>query len=144
MSEKPKQLAYVAPVLRVPDLRRSLSYYRDELGFEIEFDYDGFYVGILRDGCRIHLQCAARPDRDQAAFEAAEHLDVCFAVEDAEALATSFAAADVAFSVPLRSMPYGREFYVRDPTAIFSGSFNQQGQRMNNRCEFSRHEFHLR
>lgn len=121
MSEKSGQLTYVAPVFRVPDLGRSLSYYRNQLGFEIEFDYDGFYVGILRDGCRIHLQCAARPERDQAAFEAAEHLDACFAVRDAEALASSFASAGAPFSVPLRSMPYGREFYVRDPDGYILG-----------------------
>ena len=40
MSERSSSLRYVAPVFRVADLARSLSYYRDRLGFEVEFDYE--------------------------------------------------------------------------------------------------------
>jgi catechol 2,3-dioxygenase-like lactoylglutathione lyase family enzyme len=108
------RLAYVAPVLRVADLARSLAYYRDRLGFEVEFDYEGFHVGVVRDGCRIHLQCAPRPPRDRAAFEVAEHLDACFGVDGVEALASRFASAGAVFTVPLRKMDYGTESYVRD------------------------------
>jgi len=54
MSDDPSRLDYVAPVFRVADLARSLSYYRDQLGFEVEFNYEGFYAGVFRDGCRIH------------------------------------------------------------------------------------------
>ncbi len=75
MKEPQLNLKYVAPVFCVTDLARSLSYYRNALGFEVEFDYEGFYAGILCDGCRIHLKCSPPPMRDQAAFEAAEHLD---------------------------------------------------------------------
>jgi catechol 2,3-dioxygenase-like lactoylglutathione lyase family enzyme len=121
MSERSSSLRYVAPVFRVGDLARSLAYYRDRLGFEIEFDYEGFYVGVVRDGCRIHLQRAAPPQRDQAAFEAAEHLDACFGVEGVEALASRFASAGAVFSVELRSMPYGVEFYVKDPDGHILG-----------------------
>jgi len=101
-------------VLQVADLGRSLTYYRDQLGFDLEFDYEGFYASVIRDGCRVHLNRSAPLERDQKAFEAAEHLDACFGVEDAEALANAFASSGAVFSVQLRSMPYGREFYVRD------------------------------
>lgn len=121
MRESASRLKYVAPVLRVIDLQRSLAYYRDQLGFELEFDYEGFYASVIRDGCRIHLNCAAPLLRDQGAFEAAEHLDACFGVEDAEALAKAFASSGAAFSVALRSMPYGKEFYVRDPDGYILG-----------------------
>jgi len=114
-------LTYVAPVLRVTDLQRSLAYYRDKLGFELEFDYQGFYASVIRDGCRVHLNCAAPLERDQKAFEAAEHLDACFGVEDAEALAHTFALSGAAFSVQLRNMPYGQEFYIRDPDGYILG-----------------------
>jgi catechol 2,3-dioxygenase-like lactoylglutathione lyase family enzyme len=115
------RLDYGAPVFRVADLARSLAYYRDRLGFEVEFEYEGFYAGVVRDGCRIHLKCAVPPERDQSAFEAAEHLDACFGVEGVEALASRFAAVGAAFSVPLRSMPYGTEFYVKDPDGYILG-----------------------
>ena|SRR5688572_25245425 len=121
MSADRPTLSYVAPVFRVTDLPRSLAYYRDRLGFEVEFDYEGFYAGIVRDGCRIHLKCAAPPERDQRAFEAAGHIDASFGVSDSEALASRFEAAGAVFSVPLRNMPYGREFYVRDPDGYILG-----------------------
>jgi catechol 2,3-dioxygenase-like lactoylglutathione lyase family enzyme len=121
MSEPASRLKYVAPVLRVTDLQRSLGYYRNQLGFELEFDYGGFYAGVIRDDCRVHLNCAAPPERDQKAFETAEYLDACFGVEDAEALANVFASSGAAFSVPLRAMAYGREFYIRDPDGYILG-----------------------
>ena len=121
MRESASTLKYVAPVLQVADLRRSVTYYRDQLGFNLEFDYEGFYASVIRDGCRVHLNCSAPLERDQEAFEAAEHLDACFGVEDAEALANAFASSGAVFSVRLRSMPYGREFYVRDPDGYILG-----------------------
>src|SRR5688572_19743004 len=51
MSADRPTLSYVAPVFRVTDLPRSLAYYRDRLGFEVEFDYEGF----LRRHCARRL-----------------------------------------------------------------------------------------
>ena len=115
------RLKYVAPVLQVADLEHSLAFYRDQLGFDLEFEYEGFYASVIRDGCRVHLNCAAPLARDQEAFESAEHLDACFGVEDAATLANAFALSGAAFSVPLRNMPYGREFYIRDPDGYILG-----------------------
>lgn len=115
------RLDRIAPVFRVTDLNRSLSFYRDRLGFELEFCYEDFYASVRRDGCHLHIQCAPRAPRDQVEFERKEHLDACIMVRDAEALSRSFAAAGVAFSVPLRQMPYGTEFYVRDPDGYILG-----------------------
>ena len=112
---------YIAPVLRVDDLARSLSFYRDRLGFAVEFEHEGFYAGVIREGCRIHLKCAAPSERDQAAFEAAEHLDVCVAVADAATLAAQLESLGAPLSIALRSMPYGKEFYVRDPDGYILG-----------------------
>jgi catechol 2,3-dioxygenase-like lactoylglutathione lyase family enzyme len=113
--------AYLAPVFRVADLPRSLEFYRDRLGFDLEFEHQGFYAGVVRDRCRIHLKCAPPPQRDHAAFTQAEHLDACIAVNDAPALAGEMASRGAPFSVPLRQMPYGREFFVRDPDGYVLG-----------------------
>jgi catechol 2,3-dioxygenase-like lactoylglutathione lyase family enzyme len=64
--------------------------------------------------------------RDQAAFERDEELDACVAVSSAEKFAAEFSAAGVSFSVSLRTMPYGIEFYVRDPDGYIIG-FLQPG-----------------
>ena len=42
-------LAYVAPVFRVADLARSLAFYRDRLGFDLDFSYEDFYASVCRD-----------------------------------------------------------------------------------------------
>jgi catechol 2,3-dioxygenase-like lactoylglutathione lyase family enzyme len=121
MHQSPSSITFVAPVLQVSDLARSVAYYRNQLGFQVEFEYEGFYASVLRDGCRVHLNCANPYERDQEAFEAAEHLDACFGVVNAEALASELAASGASISVNLRTMPYGREFYVRDPDGYILG-----------------------
>ncbi|MBE7367998.1 VOC family protein [Ramlibacter pallidus] len=114
-------LTYGAPVLQVADLARSVAHYRDCLGFAVDFDHEGFYAGVARDGCHVHLRCSPHRRRDQQAFESAEQLDACFGVADAAALSAEFAAAGASITVPLRTMPYGREFYVRDPDGYILG-----------------------
>jgi len=123
------KLTSVAPVLRVAQLDRSIAYYRDRLGFEIEFEYEGSYASVVRDGCRIHLKCSPPVERDAAAFEAAEHIDVFFGVEGIEALASEMIASGASISVPLRQMPYGKELYVRDPDGYVLGFVEAQAER---------------
>lgn len=120
-------LAFAAPVLRVSELPRSLAFYQNKLGFALEFDYEGIYASVIREGCRIHLSCGPGPSRDQAAFEREEGIDLCLGANDATALATALAAAGVSFTVPLRQMPYGKEFYVRDPDGYILGFVQPAG-----------------
>ena len=119
--DRPITIGYIAPVFRVVDLARSINFYREQLGFELDFAYEDFYASVHRDGCYIHLNCAPPTPRDQTAFERAEHLDACAIVSSAETLAEEFAEAGAAFSVPVREMPYGTEFYVRDPDGYIIG-----------------------
>jgi len=121
MNESRPSLTYLAPVFRVADLDRSIAFYRDQLGFELEFSYENFYASVHRDGCYIHLNCAPPTPRDQRAFERAEHLDACAVISGAETLAAEFSTAGATFSVLPRRMPYGVEFYVRDPDGYIIG-----------------------
>ena len=121
MNDPQGRLTYIAPVFRVRDLKRSLAFYRDQLGFGLDFCYADFYASVSRDGCHLHLQCAGPSPRDQAAFERAELIDACVVVPDAEALSSIFASAGVPFTVTLRHMPYGVEFYIRDPDGYVLG-----------------------
>jgi len=114
-------LTFAAPVLRVADLKRSLAYYTGPLGFSLEFEYEGCYASVMRDGCHIHLKAAEPPPRDQAAFEAAEHIDICLGVKDATGLANELADTGATISLKLREMPYGKELYVRDPDGYVLG-----------------------
>ena len=115
MTEAPESLTYIAPVFRVSDISRSLAFYRDYLGFAVEFVYGSVYAGVSCDGCHIHFKCSPPTARDQVAFEREEHIDAYIGVRSAEALSQRLASTGVPFVVPLRDMPYGTEFYVRDP-----------------------------
>lgn len=121
MSEAPKTLSYIAPVFRVANIARSLAFYRDQLGFAVTFVFEGFYAGVSRDDCHIHLKHSPPTPRDQKAFEQDEHIDVSIGALNAAELSASFAAAGVPFVIPLRQMPYGSEFYVRDPDGYVLG-----------------------
>ena len=121
MVQPAQDLRYIAPVFRVVDLARAIEFYRDRLRFQEEFVYESIYAEVSRDGCRIHLQCGAPTQRDQTAFEAAEHIDVCIVVRDASQLWAELALTAVPATVALRQMPYGREFYVRDPEGYVLG-----------------------
>lgn len=105
-------LRSVAPVFVVSDLSRSLAYYQHQLGFDVSFNYGGFYVGVVREGCQVHLKHGSPPAH---VATDSEHVHACFGVNDAQALASQFAEAGVSFSVSLREQPYGKEFYVKDP-----------------------------
>ena len=103
------------------NLERSLAYYRERLGFEIEFSYQNSYASVMRDGCHIHLKCAPPVPRGQAELEKNEHLDACIIVHDAGALSHQLAASGATFTVTLRKQPYGTEFYVRDADGYILG-----------------------
>ena len=121
MNDATGRLTYIAPVLRVPDLKRSIAFYQDQLGFDLDFIYEGSYAGVSRDGCHIHLKCAHPSSRDQAVLAPDEFIDASIAVQNAEALSATFKSAGVPFAQPLRQMPYGVEFYVRDPDGYVLG-----------------------
>lgn len=121
MHEQSRLLSHIAPVFRIKDMARSLSFYQAQLGFKLVYLYENFYGSVVRDGCHIHLQCRTPFVRDQTAFERDKHLDACVIVRDAQAPSRSLTAAQVTITVPLRQMPFGTEFYVRDPDGYILG-----------------------
>ena len=109
------RLTGMSPQLLVADLDRSIRFYTEQLGFDLDFRYEHFYAGIVRDGHSIHLKLAHAP-RDERQFRREnEHLDITFTVEDNDAAYSDVRNRTVPVTQPLREMPYGREFYVSDP-----------------------------
>ena len=53
-------LTSIAPQFLVDDLRRSIGTIRRCLGFVLDFNYEGFYASVSRDGCAIHLKAAPK------------------------------------------------------------------------------------
>ena len=46
----------MSPQFLVTDIEHSIEFYTKQLGFEVEFRYEDFYAGIIKDNYSIHLK----------------------------------------------------------------------------------------
>ena len=46
----------MSPQLLVADIDHSIEFYTKKLGFNVDFRYEDFYAGIIKDGYSIHLK----------------------------------------------------------------------------------------
>ena len=101
-------LKKMSPLLLVANIEHSIEFYTEKLGFSLDFRYEDFYAGIVKDGHSIHLKCGASAPADK------EHLEITFSVDGIERLYQEILNKSVEIVQPLRDMPYGREFYISD------------------------------
>ncbi len=105
----------IAPQFLVDDLDRAIGYYRDRLGFEIDFVYDSFYASVSRDGFAIHLKHAEKIAADRAHRKQDEHLDVHVVVSDARALHAELLTRGAVVIKPITEQPWACvDFVVED------------------------------
>ena len=103
-------------MIPVRDIKESLAFYQEQLGFTKLFDdaqwqTEGItYAGIVRDDIALHLQATVEGQDEAAPL-------VRIRVENIERLHAEYAAAGVvAESGPLADKPWGsRDFGVYDP-----------------------------
>jgi predicted enzyme related to lactoylglutathione lyase len=102
----------MSPLLPVANIEHSIEFYTKKLGFTLDFLYEDFYAGVVKDGHSIHLKSGAlrRFDRKNR-----DDLDIIFSVERIEPLYEEVLSKSIEIVQPLRDMPYGREFYIADP-----------------------------
>ncbi len=100
----------------VDDLEASIAYYRDQLGFTVDFTYGGFYAGLSRGAAEVHLKHAPKTVADRQHRREHEHLDASVAVRGIDALYAELEQRGANIIKPLESRPWGtRDFYVSDP-----------------------------
>src|SRR5215470_14458829 len=105
----------LAPQFLVDDLSAATAYYRDRLGFELDFVYESFYASVSRDGFSIHLKCAPKTVADRAHRKENEHLDAYIGVQGIEALFDELKAKGANITRPLEERLWGcKDFYVED------------------------------
>jgi len=105
----------IAPQLLVDDLETALAYYRDRLGFTVDFTYEAFYASVSRDGATVHLKNAPKTLADRAHRKEHEHLDAYLATTDVEALYQELQSRGARIIKPLGVRPWGHtDFYVED------------------------------
>jgi catechol 2,3-dioxygenase-like lactoylglutathione lyase family enzyme len=114
----PPRLAAAWPVLFVADVERSARFYRDALGFAVDFLHGDppFYGSVSRDGARLHLKWVHRPVFAPGRA-AAEGLIMAFLpVENVKALYAEYAEAGLPFHQKLTRQAWGgTDFHLSDP-----------------------------
>ena len=110
------QITGIAPQLLVDNLDRAIAYYRDSLGFELDFQYASFYASVTRDGFAIHLKQAEKLVADRAHRKQHEHLDAYIAVSNIRDLFRELQTRGADVIRPLKEEPWACiDFYVEDP-----------------------------
>ena len=115
MNNPRAQLTSISPQFLVDDLDAAIAYYRDQLGFELQFTYEGFYAAVSRDGLSIHLKRAPRLDGERAHRRQGEHLDAYVVVKDVRELYRELEARGARIVKPIGERPWAFvDFYVED------------------------------
>jgi catechol 2,3-dioxygenase-like lactoylglutathione lyase family enzyme len=110
------RLIGIAPQFLVDDLDRAIAYYRDKLGFELDFKYQSFYASVTRDGFAIHLKHAPKLAGDREHRKQNEHLDGYISVSGIRGLFSELEMRGAQVIRPLEARPWAcLDFYVEDP-----------------------------
>ena len=109
------QIKKMSLLLLVADIHRSVEFYTKELNFDVDFRYEDFYVGIIKDGYSIHLKADEYPPEEIKRKRNNEDLSIIFSVTSIEGLYKELSNRPVDIVQSLRGMPYGKEFYIADP-----------------------------
>lgn len=107
------------PVVFVANVRTSAAFFRDSLGFAIDFLHGDppFYGSVSRGAARLHLRFVHEPVFSPGARVREEGLLSAFVdVANVKDLFAEYKAAGVDFAQPLRKEPWGAStFIVLDP-----------------------------
>ena len=110
------QVLGIAPQFLVDNLNTAIAYYRDKLGFDLDFCYESFYASVSRDGFAIHLKCAPKTIADRTYRKQHEHLDVYIGVVGVATLHDELRSRGALITKSLGERPWScRDFYVEDP-----------------------------
>lgn len=106
------------PIFFVSDVPRAAAYYRDRLGFQIDFLHGDppFYGSVSRDDACIHLRFVHQTWFAARAAEEESLILATVEVSDVKALYQELQARGAEFAQPLQHQAWGgTDFQVRDP-----------------------------
>jgi len=111
-------LKRVIPILFVRDVKVSANFFREKLGFEIDFLHGlpPFYGAVSRDGICLHLRFVGRPFFAEATAEEKGLILASIEVVNVQGLFEEFKKRGVHFPQKLKKQAWGgTDFQVRDP-----------------------------
>lgn len=112
------RIAAAVPVLFVADVMRSTAFYRDRLGFVVDFLHGNppFYGSVSREGARLHLKWVHEPVFGPGRAEAEGLIMAFLPVDNLKALYAEFIRAEVPIAQKLTKQAWGgTDFHVLDP-----------------------------
>jgi len=111
-------LKSIVPVLFVRDVPASAAFFREKLGFEIDFLHGAppFYGSVSRGGACLHLRCVQRPNFAELAAREVSLILVSVEVSNLQGLFAEFKERGATFAQEPTRQPWGgTDFQVRDP-----------------------------
>ena len=109
------KISQVIPQLRTTNLAASISFYTEQVGFTLDFQYEDFYAGIRAGAQRVHLKLVDSKDPSIDFVDTGEHFHLYLETDDAAAAAERLGARGVRLVKALHDTPWGtREFAVKD------------------------------
>lgn len=109
---------FSTPVLHVADVNASAAFYRDQLGFRIDFLHGSppFYGAVSRDGARLHLKLVHESVFDADAARSEGPIMAYIDAPSVRELYSEFRATGVEIVQKLTKQAWGgTDFIVRDP-----------------------------
>lgn len=114
----PPVLKNAIPILFVRDVTVCANFFRDKLGFEIDFLHGSppFYGAVSRDGVCLHIRFVHHPFFAKAAAEEKSLILASIEVANVQGLFEELEARGVEFPQKLKKQAWGgTDFHVRDP-----------------------------
>ncbi|GAA0312439.1 hypothetical protein GCM10009087_23220 [Sphingomonas oligophenolica] len=106
------------PIFFVSDVAAAAAFYRDKLGFAVDFLHGKppFYGAVSRGGARLHLRFVGKPNFAALAATEPSLILATIAVSNVKALFEEYQGRDVAFPQHITKQAWGgTDFQVRDP-----------------------------
>lgn len=106
------------PILLVRDVPASAAFFRDKLGFAVDFLHGEppFYGSVSRGAACLHLRCVHAPNFAEIAAREVSLILATIEVSDVQALFAEFSGRGVEFGqTPTKQDWGGTDFHVRDP-----------------------------
>lgn len=117
MSDPPTKLKSIVPILFVRDVPASAAYFRDKVGFQIDFLYGepAFYGSVSRDSACIHLRCVHEPNFAELAAREVSLILATIEVADVHALFREIEGRGAEIAQKPTHQPWGgTDFQIRD------------------------------
>jgi catechol 2,3-dioxygenase-like lactoylglutathione lyase family enzyme len=127
-------MLHISPFFIVRDVMPAVAFYRDLLGFQLEFlgpDDDPFFAIVRRDGAQILMKAVEAEPLPNSKRDPAARWDAFVYAPDPDALAAEFLSRGVEFSEPLKNTHDGlRGFELKDADGyvLFFGRTLNAGQ----------------